>query len=91
MTGEPSAEALLIGDTGFPKFEKDTAEVAHQYSWVLGKVGNCQIRVSINTCSDEASCPLDWRLFIPEEWDEEGEFNQNRRSKAKLPKDVHHA
>ncbi len=33
---------------------------------------------------------LDWRLFIPEEWDEDSEFNLQRRAKAKLPEDVHH-
>lgn len=60
------------------------------YSGSLGKVGNCQIGVSVNACSDEASCPLDWRLFLPEEWDEESEFNQQRRAKGKLPEDVHH-
>jgi SRSO17 transposase len=33
---------------------------------------------------------LDWRLFIPEERDDPGEFNQHRRAKAKLPEDAHH-
>ena len=46
--------------------------------------------MSVNACSDESSCPLDWRLFIPKEWDEESEFNQQRRVQAKLPEDVHH-
>ena len=56
----------------------------------MGKVGNCQIGVSINAASENASCPLDWRLFIPEEWDEESDWNQERREKARLPEDVHH-
>jgi SRSO17 transposase len=90
MCRELSAEAWVIDDTGFPKFGKHSVGVARQYSGALGKVGNCQIGVSINAASDEASCPLDWRLFIPEEWDEEGEFNQDRRAKCKLPADVHH-
>ena len=46
--------------------------------------------MSVNACSDEASCPLDWRLFVPKEWDQGSEFNQDRRVKAKLPEDVHH-
>jgi len=57
--------------------------VARQYSGALGKVGNCQVGVSINACSDEASCPLDWRLFIPEQWDQQSEENRQRRAKAK--------
>ena len=90
MRGELGAEAWVIDDTGFPKFGKMSAGVARQYSGALGKVDNCQIGVSINAASDEASCPLDWRLFIPEGWDDPGEFNQDRRAKARLPEDVHH-
>jgi SRSO17 transposase len=90
MGRELAPEAWVIDDTGFPKFGKHSVGVARQYSGALGKVGNCQIGVSVNACSDEASCPLDWRLFIPEEWDEESEFNQDRRRKCKLPEDVHH-
>ena len=90
MSRELSPEGGVIDDTGFPKFEKMSVAVARQYSGALGKVGNCQIGVSVNACSDEASCPLDWRLFIPKEWDADSEFNQDRRAKAKLPEDAHH-
>jgi SRSO17 transposase len=90
MSREMCPEAWVIDDTGFPKFGKMSVGVARQYSGSLGKVGNCQIGVSINAGTDRASCPVDWRLFIPKEWDEESEFNQGRREKAKLPEDVHH-
>ena len=83
-------EAWVIDDTGFPKFGKMSVGVARQYSGTLGKVGNCQVGVSINAATDRASCPLDWRLFIPKQWDEQSEFNQGRREKVKLPVDVHH-
>jgi SRSO17 transposase len=90
MSSELVPEAWVVDDTGFPKFGKMSVGVARQYSGALGKVGNCQIGVSVNACSDEASCPLDWRLFIPKEWDEDGRFNRDRRKKAHLPADVHH-
>jgi SRSO17 transposase len=90
MGRELAPEAWVIDDTGFPKFGKHSVGVARQYSGALGKVGNCQIGVSVNACSDEASCPLDWRLFIPEEWDEDTAFNQDRRRRAHLPDGVHH-
>ena len=90
MSGELAPEAWVIDDTGFPKFGKHSVGVARQYSGALGKVGNCQIGVSVNAATDEASCPLDWRLFIPQEWDEASGFNQDRRAKCKLPEDVHH-
>jgi SRSO17 transposase len=90
MSGELAPEGWVIDDTGFPKFGKMSVGVARQYSGALGKVGNCQIGVSVNACSDQASCPLDWRLFIPKEWDEDSKFNRDRRKKAHLPEDVHH-
>jgi SRSO17 transposase len=90
MSRELSPEAWVIDDTGFPKFGKMSVGVARQYCGALGKVGNCQIGVSVNACSDAASCPLDWRLFIPAEWDEDSEFNRARRAKARLPEDAHH-
>jgi SRSO17 transposase len=90
MSGEIGPEAWVIDDTGFPKFGKYSVGVARQYSGSLGKVGNCQVAVSVNAATDEASCPLDWRLFIPEEWDEDSDFNHDRRAKAGLGDDVHH-
>jgi SRSO17 transposase len=90
MSRELAAAAWVIDDTGFPKFGKRSVGVARQYSGALGKVGNCQIGVSINAAAEEASCPLNWRLFIPEEWDDPGEWNQERRKQARLPEDVHH-
>src|ERR1700761_4843628 len=70
MTVEISPQAWVIDDTGFPKFGKMSVGVARQYSGSLGKVGNCQVGVSINAATDQASCPLNWRLFIPREWDD---------------------
>jgi SRSO17 transposase len=90
MSAEIEPEAWIVDDTGFPKFGKMSVGVARQYSGALGKVGNCQLGVSINAASEQASCPLDWRLFIPQEWDEDSESNQQRREKAKLPQDEHH-
>jgi SRSO17 transposase len=42
--------------------------------------------VSVHALTDQASCPLDWRLFLPQEWDRDAE----RRRKAHLPADQHH-
>jgi SRSO17 transposase len=79
-------EGWIVDDTGFPKFGRDSVGVARQYCGALGKVGNCQIGVSINAASDEASCPLDWRLFLPAEWDDDSE----RRAKTHLPEQERH-
>jgi len=78
--------AWIIDDTGFPKAGRYSVGVARQYSGTLGKVGNCQIGVSVSAASEAASCPLDWRLFLPEAWDDDAE----RRAKAHLPAGERH-
>src|SRR3954463_5264412 len=61
-------DAWMVDDTGFPKDGAASPGVARQYCGTLGKVANCQIGVSISAVTDAASCPLDWRLFLPERW-----------------------
>jgi SRSO17 transposase len=86
MSAEISPEAWIIDDTGFPKFGDKSVGVAHQYCGALGKVANCQVGVSVNAATDEASCPLEWRLFMPSEWDSDIE----RRAKSHVPEEVRH-
>jgi SRSO17 transposase len=77
--------AWTVDDTGFPKFGDKSVGVARQYCGALGKVGNCQIGVSINAVAPQASCPLDWRLFLPEQWDDDP-----RRQECRVPDEVGH-
>ena len=63
-------DAWVVDDTGFVQDGSASPGVARQYSGTLGKVGNCQIRVSISAVTDFASCPLNWRLFLPPGWDD---------------------
>jgi SRSO17 transposase len=86
MIQELSPPAWAIDDTGFPKFGRESVGVARQYSGTLGKIGNCQVGVSVSAVSDEASCPLDWRLFLPEAWD----HDEKRRERCRLPEEERH-
>jgi SRSO17 transposase len=86
MTAAVDPDAWIVDDTGFPKYGTASVGVARQYSGTLGKVANCQVGVSIHAASDQASCPLDWRLFLPESWDQD----QARRHAAHLPERVRH-
>ncbi|MFE9934651.1 IS701 family transposase [Streptomyces sp. NPDC005533] len=81
-------EVWVVDDTGFPKDGKASPGVARQYSGTLGKVGNCQIGVSVHAASDTASCPLSWRLFLPAAWD--GHDAEARRQACRIPDTVHH-
>jgi SRSO17 transposase len=81
-------QVWVVDDTGFPKDGVSSPGVARQYSGTLGKVGNCQIGVSVHAASDTASCPLSWRLFLPATWD--GPEAQARRRACRIPDTEHH-
>jgi SRSO17 transposase len=86
MTTAIGPAAWVIDDTGFPKFGRYSVGVAPQYCGALGKVANCQVGVSVHAATDQASCPINWRLFLPQEWDHDAP----RRRTAHVPTDVGH-
>ena len=81
---EIEVEAWVLDDTGFPKDGKRSPGVKRQYSGTLGKVGNCQIGVSVHAVGAKGTAPLGWALYLPEEWCEDAE----RRRAAKVPDEV---
>jgi SRSO17 transposase len=90
-------QAWVVDDTGFVKDGAASPGVARQYSGTLGKVGNCQIGVSVCAVTDAASCPLSWRLFLPERWDdaeagtpEAAAAIRVRRARAGIPDEARH-
>jgi len=60
-------------------------------------VGNCQVGVSVHAVTDTASCPLNWRLFLPASWDPdqagdpaEAAFTARRRARCRIPEGEGH-
>ena len=74
-------EAWIVDDTGIPKCGRHSPGVKRQYSGTLGKIGNCQITVSVHAAGERGTAPLGWALYLPEEWCMDAE----RRRKAKIP------
>lgn len=61
--------SLIIDDTGFPKQGKHSVGVARQYSGTLGKVGNCQVTVTLYYGDATAvGYGVDAELYLPEVW-----------------------
>jgi SRSO17 transposase len=77
-------EAWVLDDTGFPKDGKKSPGVQRQYSGTLGKIGNCQIGVSVHAVGAKGTVPLGWALYLPKNWCDDPE----RRRKAKIPVEV---
>jgi SRSO17 transposase len=85
MTGELTPEPVwVIDDTGFPKQGRHSVGVARQYSGTLGKTANCQVAVSLHQVAGEEGTILDWRLYLPESWTQDGQ----RRTEAGIPAEV---
>jgi len=74
-------EAYCVDDTGFEKKGEHSVGVQRQYSGTLGKVGNCQIAVSLHGVSDDFSACLSARLYLPESWAQDAE----RMQRADVP------
>ena len=81
---EIGVTAWVVDDTGIVKDGKHSPGVKRQYSGTLGKIGNCQITVSVHAVGLRGTLPLGWRLYLPEEWCEDEE----RRQKAKIPAEI---
>ena len=77
-------QAWVLDDTGFPKDGKHSPGVKRQYSGTLGKIGNCQVGVSVHAVGEHGTVPLGWALYLPEEWCQDLE----RRRRAKIPAEV---
>ncbi len=76
--------AWIVDDTGVAKDGKHSPGVKRQYSGTLGKIGNCQIAVSVHAVGTRGTLPLGWSLYLPEEWC----ADQERRRKAKVPEEI---
>jgi SRSO17 transposase len=79
--GRKSQFYWIVDDTGFPKKGTHSVGVARQYCGQLGKQDNCQVAVSLSLASERGSVPIDWRLYLPEQWVKD----RQRRKKAGVP------
>lgn len=81
---ELGVEAWVVDDTGISKDGTRSPGVKRQYSGTLGKVGNCQVTVSVHAVGERGTLPLGWALYVPEEWC----ADLPRRRAAKIPDEL---
>jgi SRSO17 transposase len=77
-------EAWIIDDTGFPKKGQHSVGVTRQYCGQLGKQDNCQVAVTLSLANHDASLPIAYRLYLPQDWAQD----RARRDKAKVPETI---
>jgi len=77
-------QAYCIDDTGIAKKGDHSVGVHRQYSGTLGKVGNCQVIVSLHGVSDSFGACLGLQLYLPELWSADVE----RRKRAEVPSEL---
>src|SRR3981189_208460 len=78
------SEAWIIDDTRFPKKGKHSVGMARQYCGQLGKQDNCQAAVSLSIANRQASLPVRYRLYLPQQWADDAA----RRRKAHVPEEI---
>ena len=85
MEGELVPEAYwIIDDVSLPKKGEHLVGVARQYCGALGKTANCQVAVTLDLGTEDSSIPLDWALYLPEEWTKD----RDRLKKAGVPEEI---
>ena len=84
LTRRGPITAWIIDDTGFPKKGRHSVGVARQYCGQLGKQENCQVAVSLSVANEQASLPIAFELYLPEDW----AGDPVRRAKAGVPQDL---
>ena len=57
--------AWVVDDTGIAKDGKHSPGVKRQYSGTLGKIGNCQLAVSLHAVGERGTLPLGFSLYLP--------------------------
>lgn len=78
-------EAIInVDETGFPKKGTKSVGVKRQYAGILGRTDNCQVGVFLNYVTHQGHALIDRRLFLPQEWAEDGA----RRREAGVPEAV---
>jgi len=76
--------AWIFDDTGFLKQGKHSVGVQRQYTGSAGKITNCQIGVSLTLATASAHVPVDFELYLPEQWVEDAAL----REQAGIPDEV---
>jgi SRSO17 transposase len=84
MQRKGAIAAWIVDDTGLVKKGTHSVGVTRRYCGQVGKQENCRVAVSLSVCTEQASLPIAWRLYLPEVWAQD----KKRRKKAGVPEQL---
>jgi SRSO17 transposase len=84
ITRKEPIQAFIIDDTSYPKKGKHSVGVTRQYCGERGKQDNCRVAVSLSVATHQASLPVAYQLYLPQDWADDAE----RRAKAGVPAEI---
>lgn len=79
-------DAWAVEEVVFPKNGGNSVGVARQYATSTRRMMNCQLGLAVLMMNEEAGCAVNWRLRLPESWDDDS----SRRVSARLPDEQRH-
>ncbi|GGX32586.1 putative ISXo8 transposase [Streptomyces malachitofuscus] len=83
VTQRLSPRAWVVHPLVITKVGKHSVGVERQWVPHIGRVVNCQQATGVWLVSEQGSCPVDWRLALPECWTDD-----ERRERASIPEHV---
>lgn len=83
LQSDDPVEQLIVDDTGYIKQGKHSVGVKRQYTGSAGKITNCQVGVSVVACTANSQFPIDFSLYLPEEW-----LTSAARAQGRIPASV---
>ncbi|MFE4588961.1 IS701 family transposase [Streptomyces laurentii] len=74
--------ALTIGTVVLPKRGEHTCGVHRRFVPAAGRTISCQVGLGAFVTTGEEDLPVDWRLLLPEQWNEDAKLRQRARIPA---------
>ncbi len=74
-------QAWVIREVVFPKNGNHSVGVGRQFVPSAGRLLNCQRAIAVFLAGPQGHCPVNWRLILPQNWDDDSD----RRERARVP------
>ncbi|MET9958555.1 transposase [Streptomyces sp. NPDC006326] len=81
-----TARALTLGTAVLPKRGEYTCGVHRRFVPALGRTISCQAGLGLFLSTGEEDVPVEWRLMLPEQWNDDA----RRRERARIPESARH-